>query len=361
MTKISQIGVDVDKIPRRTTSNMSVYVDSAATGTGDGTSWTDAFTTIQSAINSLPTVLEHAVTIYVRKGASAYAENISVQQIVGKGSLTLRGEYYWAGECAAAATPSTTKFNLTATDGAQIAAGDSVLIRDGYADYVISTVKATVDKGSNVWEIELNDALPTGNIATGDYYTICKTVISPASGIGIQITNTKMSVLGLNFTGGSSYHILALSKSDVAVGYCILNSNVTYSMYAAWSTLTYYGCYSTSQYGIAGIYHAVLNGYGSGNLEGSAVVNSAAVNGYNINVTFKSVGNCRYQILKHTSGTGVAADRLSYIVLTYVTIMTGTVTGIKASNNSVAVRSVVTNYATTPLSPASSTDNPVII
>jgi hypothetical protein len=340
---------------------MSVYVDSAATGAGDGTSWTDAFTTIQAAIDSLPTVLEHAVTIYVRKGASAYAENITIQQIVGKGSLTIRGEYYWNRECAAAATPSATKFNLTATDGAQIAAGDSVLIRDGYADYVISTVKATVDKGSNVWEIELNDALPTGNIGTGDYYSIVKTTISPASGSVITVTSSAVTFRGLNVTGGSL--LLYALGCDIDLDTCVLNSNISYGIYMLNSKLSYYRCYISAQYSIVTINTYVKTNPGaSGNIAyGSAIINPSATAGINILLTNNSSAAILYQILKHTNGTAVKVESLSCIDLRTSTILTGTTTGIHVTGNSVVTRLTVTNNATTPLNPATSTDNPVII
>jgi len=347
----------------KTTAAMSVYVDSAATGAADGTSWTNAFTTIQAAIASLPVVLEHAVTIYVRKGASAYAENITVQQMVGKGSLTIRGEYYWNGECAAAATPSTTKFNLTAPDGTQIAAGDSVLIRDGYADYVLSTVKATVDKGSNVWEIELNNALPTGNIGTGDYYSIVKTTISPASGQVITVTSTSVTLRGLNVTGGSSYLLYASKGCDIDLDTCVLNSNISYGIYMLNSRLAYYRCYISAHYSIVTINTYVKSHPGpNGNIiYGSAIINPSATAGTNIWLFFNSSANIQHQILKHTNGTAVKGESLSYISLRTSTILTGTTTGIHVIENSVVTRTTVTNNATTPLNPASSTDNPVII
>jgi hypothetical protein len=135
--------------------------------------------------------------------------------------LQIQGEYYWNGTCAAAATPSTTKFNLTATDGAQIAVGDAILIRDGYADYVYSTVKATVNKGSNIWEIELNDALSTGNIGSACFYTITHTKIVSSGGIAIAPTLTSLSLIGLYIESNVSA-IYCLNCFSIGILGCII-------------------------------------------------------------------------------------------------------------------------------------------
>lgn len=50
------------------TANKSIYADKEATGAADGTSWTDAFTTFQDAVDSLEDIIIHAYTIYVRDG-----------------------------------------------------------------------------------------------------------------------------------------------------------------------------------------------------------------------------------------------------------------------------------------------------
>lgn len=61
--------------------NKTIYVDKEATGAADGTSWTDAFTTIQDAVDSCPDAIAHQYTIYVRDGtkklgtADGYVEN----------------------------------------------------------------------------------------------------------------------------------------------------------------------------------------------------------------------------------------------------------------------------------------------
>lgn len=62
---------DVTKIPAPmvTTDDITIYVDSEASGDANGRSWTDAFTTIQAAWDSLPTVIAHDLTITVRAAA----------------------------------------------------------------------------------------------------------------------------------------------------------------------------------------------------------------------------------------------------------------------------------------------------
>jgi len=184
----------------RSVAVVDIYVDSAAAGSGTGVDWTNAFTTLTAALASLPTIIETAITIYVRKGASAYVEAPIVSQIVGKGSLKIQGEYYWNGQCAAASTPSTTKFNLTSTSGANIAIGDQIMVTSGsggsgaYKYFTRTTVKGVVDKGSNVWEVELTSALDSGNIGTTEYYTIAKTQIT---GVWFVKNSSVVSIYGL--------------------------------------------------------------------------------------------------------------------------------------------------------------------
>jgi len=49
-------------------ANKTIYVSKEATGAGDGTSWADAFTTIQAAIDSHEDAIIHAYTTRVRHG-----------------------------------------------------------------------------------------------------------------------------------------------------------------------------------------------------------------------------------------------------------------------------------------------------
>jgi hypothetical protein len=341
---------------------MSVYVDSAATGTGDGTSWTDAFTTIQAAINSLPVVLEHAVTIYVRKGASEYAP-FAVQQIIGKGSLAIQGEYYWHGQCAAAATPSTTKFNVTAADGAQIEVGDIVFVTDGsgstgaYKYYTHSTVKATTDKGSNVWEIEVNDALDSGNIGSGDYYTIIKTKIA---GYNTIINTSPISLTGLAFISGdtASNYALDLNKSTVTITSCsIQGTGNDQGVNISNSTVSTYSSYYEG-YNYAMVFNSdrlTIGDNTSNSITCVFVAGTIALTapGALYIPIFRSIINCQ-------SGTGLSISNNGVGYIRSCTICSGTTTGIRASMGAMATTLTLNNNATTPKDPATSTDTPHI-
>jgi hypothetical protein len=341
---------------------MSVYVDSAATGAADGTSYTDAFTTIQAAINSLPVVLEHAVTIYVRKGASAYSDTLTINQIIGKGSLTIRGEYYWTGTCAAAGSPSTTIFQVADTTG--MAAGDAICIIHGNGDgaavggtgayyYYKYTTIASVNSGT---QLTITAACDWGNIGTSDYYVITKTAISG--------TTTITSSHGITLAGLTQSATITVSPqaSVTMVGMCLSGATtgiVLHNLSQLTITKSYvYGssyAISTSMGGVclAGTY----------NTPATACVLASA--GSAIGVGFVSSLRVFDCILYAAGNAGIVVSDLAAVNLYYSTIAgpTGAVTptGIIATGNSAVTTFTINNKATTPLSPASSTDNPVIL
>jgi hypothetical protein len=349
---------------------MSVYVDSAATGTGDGTSWTDAFTTIQAAIDSLPVVLEHAVTIYVREGASAYAETLTVQQIVGKGSLTIRGEYYWHGNCAAASTPSTTKFNTAAhTDGANIEVGDLILVTSSfggagtYTYYNYTTVKGVVDKGSNIYEIELNAASDWGNISASDYYTVVKTKINGY----LTVSNSKrVSLYGLSIDKNSSsnYAVMLTAGAVInAIYYCFLTASSGFggvSVDGLSSVTELRACYLYGTYPAAVSLNSNIRFNFTGNTDSGCCVLASKTSGIGIDASRGSLAVLYRCILYAPSGVGAYASRVSGITAVRVTIPTGTTTGLKARYVSSFDISTCNNQATTPVDPTGTIESSYI-
>jgi Tfp pilus assembly protein PilX len=341
----------------QTTAAQSIYVDKAATGTGDGTSWTNAFATIQAAINSLPTVLEHAVTIYIRKGSTAYSETPTIRQITGKGSLTIRGEYYWNGQCAAAGTAAANKFRLTATDGANIANGDHVLITSGYGGagtynyYVFTTVSSVSSIGSNVYEVTLTDSLDSGNIGTTEYYTVVKTDITG----GITVTGSSgINLYGLYISGPIVFTDHTNISSMAYVFVSAASGTIAITAYNGSNVSGTRNCYFS---GLVGIFSSVSSSFTANtSTAGANVAVSLGASGAIYSST-NSYIIFRYGILKGgASSYGCYIFVNAIIDIYYVTVVSGTSVGIFCSQNSFCRVTTVYNNATTPKNPASSTD-----
>jgi hypothetical protein len=287
-----------------------------------------------------------------------------VQQIIGKGSLTIRGEYYWNGNCAAASTPSTTKFNTAAhTDGAQIAVGDIVLVTNGYGStgtykyYTYSTVKGTVDKGSNIWEIEVNDAADWGNIGSNDYYTIIKTKVT---GPLTYLKTAGNSLIGMALeNSGAAAECLTISEQSVVSVICcsiVGGSAGVGCRIGSGSTITdTRSSYFKGTYGLISGDASVV--YVNTNPSNSyASVFETFASGYAVYITNQTTLSVFRCILYAPSGTGVYVRGGAGATISRCTIPTGTTSGIISIYGGVVVATTINNQATTPLTPAAATD-----
>lgn len=172
-----------------TLSTQSIYVDKAATGGGTGVDWANAFTTIQAAVDSLPSVINHTVTIWVRKGATPYRELMTIQRVVGSGSITIRGEYYWNGQAASNTTANRLVKNAS-DDFNAVEVGDVVCLYKFSGTYDASysdqsyygTVTDITNRGSGYVTIAMKNtaggADATATPTTGWKYVILRTEIS---------------------------------------------------------------------------------------------------------------------------------------------------------------------------------------
>lgn len=182
-----------------TTATQSIYVDKAATGSANGTSWTNAFTTIQAAVYSLPAIINHDVTIYVRKGSTAYNETVTIKRIVAGGSITIRGELYWINTIASAGSGSG-KFNVNAADTG-IHAGDRVLLMH-YTGTVGSSVidDAFIDTVASVSGTEITLTTRTSDTFTTSWrYVIVRTEIK-----SLVVQSDYTTIFGLYLNSGIS-------------------------------------------------------------------------------------------------------------------------------------------------------------
>lgn len=86
--------------PTKTTANINYYVDATnGSDTNNGLTSGTAFKTIQHAINNLPQIINHTVTIIVAVGT--YSEDILITGFNGSGKITISG-----------ATSTTTTHNI---------------------------------------------------------------------------------------------------------------------------------------------------------------------------------------------------------------------------------------------------------
>lgn len=203
-----------------TTATQNIYVDAAATGTGTGVDWPNAFTTIQAAVDSLPAVINHAVTIIIRKGSTPYNEKIKIQRVIAAGSITLLGEYFWYGTVAASKTGKITVgvSDYGYADRAQIAVGDIVWATKWSGAVGASTPsESIIDTVASVSGAEVSLTTNTGKTFDTTWtYQIVKTEIS-----NIQCKSTDfVTITGLSFKGGGTYLLNIYNCAGVVLSCC---------------------------------------------------------------------------------------------------------------------------------------------
>lgn len=322
-----------------TIATQSIYVDSAATGTGTGVDWANAFATIQAAVDSLPAIINHDVTIYVRKGSSAYIDSITVQRVVANGSITIRGEYYWYGTVAATATGKITLgvSDFGYDDKAQIEVGDTVIVQK-YSGTVGASVPSIsyIDTVASVSGAEVTLAGWTAISFDSTYqYCIIKTDMSGSESYAINVLNSNsVTISGINVNSGINGCINFSNARNANVNQCYCNGGI-YGMY----------CGDLSKCRVFQSYFAS--------------VSNNATGVYISPLSYAEIRNCTIR-LTGTGTTGISAAYVSAALFWYNQISAAAV-GIKAQKNSyVYDMGLNDNDATIAKSPASSTDGSYI-
>jgi len=352
--------VDLDTLgaASSTTATQSIYVDKAATGAETGVDWTNAFTTIQAAVNSLPAIINHAVTIYIRKGSTAYAESVFVQRVVGSGSITIRGEYYWNAvpDVTGTAGCSAGSFAITNANAANIEAGDiiwmikytSTIEGSEPTTEVLPTTIASVTPGETYTTIAVTGCTDDFTTDTAKWaYHIVKTQIAPSGSAGITITQSNyVTILGLHIEAS-----ICLNPKGC------LNFQV-----------------NTCSLKLKGTGHAILSQFGTCGINDTSPLRTAMWSDTTFSTpcaittsanSFMSGRACLISF-KNASGTpntnscGIYNNFHTFCRLQYSSIV-NTAIGLKAEHNSTIYKVGVRNAATTPLSPASSSDGACIV
>lgn len=310
-----------------TTATQSIYVDSAATGTGTGVDWANAFTTIQAAVDSLPAIVNHAVTIWIRKGATPYAENITIRRVIAAGSIVIRGEYYWYGTVAASKTG---KITLGVSDygyanRAQIAVGDIIWLTKWSGTVNVSTPsQSLMDTVASVSDAEITlTTNTTQSFDTTWTYNIVKTSITPATGVGLTSELCPISIQGLKISGAGS-GIYCKNRSKITGEVCYISGA--------------FGI-NTSDMGVFNLSRCAITGGTS-----PAVAQSETGRSY--------ISKCYL----FSSSEGVRAYNGGHVRIEYSAIESNVSTGLKSAFGGFIYQSSILNSATTLKSPASATD-----
>jgi hypothetical protein len=347
-----------------TTATQSIYVDKAATGAGTGVDWANAFTTGQAAINSLPAIINHAVTIYIRKGTTPYRETITIQRSIAGGSLEIRGEYYWYNQAATNATVNRL-VKAAADDFSAVEVGDVVFLMPYSGTYqasspstsYVGTVTDVTNRASGYVTVSMGSSVtPTA----GWQYVIVRTQMdgsddgtTPVRNSCFVITGATTNVLirGLNLVRSNSFAINS-TNAVLTVQNCILQAckrGITISS-SQFGSVQFCYIASTTTDSICALAQNLVGAVADSALAGVKGGASIAISGSSVS----RMSIYRNHIKNHDYAIAVAA---SYAYLQRNFIDSDNTTGIWATfGGYVADGTGNTNSATTPKNPASSTD-----
>lgn len=214
------------KTPSVTTGNMTIYVNSAASGgLQDGSSAENGFLTLAAALAACPAVINHEVTITICEGSGAYSTPVTIQKVVGSGKITIQGEYYgcgfafagYSGELGYVKLPS----NTAANKFGSLKAGDTIwAIKYSVAgsessggaaplDCLRPTTVESVAADGSYYKVKLTDNIK--DFSTDDptkwaiYWARTKITALSAGGVALTINMTNnVYVLGLCFEAASA-------------------------------------------------------------------------------------------------------------------------------------------------------------
>lgn len=349
-------------------ANKTIYVDKDATGNGDGTSWENAFTTIQAAIDSIETILIHDYTIKVRKGSTPYRETVYLNSDPANhpthiivGSLTIEAEYHWQGDCEANVGGAG---EITDTGAfADVAVGDKVVVLDlngangRCQDYEL----CTVDDISNIPNRIGTDGTKTPT--TGWIYWIVRTEIS-GSDDGTDAGTARDHCIKLNAIDNVTIKGFYLTFSDLNV---ILAAKTSFALY----DIIVHNCdaaLEAESFSYLWCQYAYLEngaeryGYGGGGVGYLRFFHCALDGPSNrrlLNVSNLVSLDARYCYLDHGQ-FGANVEQFAFAQIGFSTISSNVATGLRARQNSAIRTFYTTNNATTPEDPAGTTEGAYI-
>jgi len=312
----------------KSTADTTIYVDAAATGAGDGTSWTDAFTSIQSAVNSLPLFISNDITIKVNGGT--YTENIDLAGHSCVGTLTIKAEDTSGNQLydnGLATGGSTTEIDDTGKAWATNAfAGGKAFVYDGTNEGEIRDISS-----NTATSITVSSAFPSAIDTTSRYVVLG---LVNVSGTFINSNLDNFNMYGLSFEINAAGAVAKFSGvKNVNLDYCSFVNNyasgnglvISYSFIEGWfeyikadGFLTYIQAMSYTGVLKASLAEALNSGSGYG-----LFIEAKGFESLWSNAGYSCFKNLQYGVWCHYGANTYQADACTYINCTN-TYNTGT-------------------------------------
>ena len=344
---------------RISTANKTVYIDKAATGAGDGTSWTDAFTSWANCKTWLTGwIIAHDWTIRVRKGSTPYREIFELTGFRVWGTLTIEGEDYCYGDCEAN-VGGAGEITDTGAFG-DVAVGDRVFLLDlnganGRAqDYEVCTVDSIANAPNRI------GTNGSKTPSTGWKYTIVRTEISGSDDgtdggtardnciTAVSLDN--INIYGFLFTYSDVYFAAFENCRNNELLYSIVENCDRGLVAAGNSKVSFkYSYVDVDLYALVADYISSIAFY-------YGAINSASHAVYALHVSLIRT----IWFFMATANYGHYARYFSHTEASRGTIASGVSTGLKADGNSFIHQVYLTNNATTPVSPTGTSEGAYI-
>ncbi|MDF2570490.1 MAG: hypothetical protein K0R55_2094 [Sporomusa sp.] len=210
---ISALATALGLRPTMTTADITYYVATTGNDSNDGLTSGTAFKTIQKAIDSIPQIVNHTVTINVAAGT--YAESVSIQGFSGKGIINV------VGDSAVSTSRSLTActiargtayvllkgFNITTTTGAGVSVAGVPRVDIQYMNIVAAAASQAGIYVNGSGATIQNCAVSNKNYAIQAVHGSAVTVIDcTGTGNVVGLTASQTSIIGKSGTqpGGTT-------------------------------------------------------------------------------------------------------------------------------------------------------------
>jgi len=210
------------------------YVDISAAGAGDGSSWTDAYTIVQDAVDAAGTVGAGEVWVAAGTYADTTPEFNTMELVAMRNNVKLYGGFTGS---ETALDERDWRNNLTILDAGTAAAGspaDHVVLMDNIANARVDGFRITGGTADGTGENAYGGGMLCKDINGTNTVANCTFTVNTAdSGAGMYISNSALEVTGCIFTDNSTSGLawagmgggMCNSESSPVVTNCIFDGN----------------------------------------------------------------------------------------------------------------------------------------